>query len=491
MSPGIGELHGAFIAFEEEHHLWDREAYGQRYWHNIRYEVWNGVVAAHGLTGPKQASAKDRPLWSFVDPRPRVLRSALQRSYWGDLGPAELLVFNHPRHALVEGAWICPYSEPLLQGLGRSRWVVETPQMGRHYHPNATQSVKYLDWEKFKANLRFGLGHTWRGGLLTHAEKRELWGWSEQLRRQLGGGPDPQEVLRLARKAVWYLVSLGELYERLLDRVQPRVVLQVVHYSYRNLVMTPLARARGIPVVELQHGFMGPTHLAYNVAPGRRPERFPDHLLLFGRWWRDITPGLPLAEAALPAIGYAHLEAQRARHARRSAPGPAVVLFISQGAVGKELSQVAAALAEALPADRYRIVYKLHPGELATWRKRYPWLTRAPLEVRDQAGDDLYGLFAGAHVQVGVYSTALFEGLAFGLPTYIVTLPGHEDMDALVARKLAIRVADAADLASAIREQTAVPSAEDLAAIWQPGATERFRDFMDQLLDRGHGEGGA
>ena len=43
---------------------------------------------------------------------------------------------------------------------------------------------------------------------------------------------------------------------------------------------------------------------------------------------------------------------------------------------------------------------------------------------------------------VGAYSTALLEGLAFGLDTCVVTLPGHRQLAFLYERGLAHRVDD-------------------------------------------------
>jgi hypothetical protein len=287
----------------------------------------------------------------------------------------------------------------------------------------------------------------------------------------------------MAGDAVRSTLALSGRYERLLDTIRPKAVMQVVHYSYRNMVMTPLAKARSIPVVELQHGLIGPTHMAYNMAPGRRPEGFPDYLLLFGSWWRENTPGLPLPEERTPAVGFARLEDVRSSHERGARQGPHVVLFVSQGAVGDKLSRIAAELAARLDPALFRVIYRLHPTEMATWRRRYPWLASAPLEVHDRPGESIYSLFTRAGSQVGVYSTALVEGLAFGLRTYLVTLPGHEDLEPLAARGLVGLVDDAGALGEALASEVGPPSDRDLASIWKPGARGQFAAFLSELLD--------
>ena len=88
----------------------------------------------------------------------------------------------------------------------------------------------------------------------------------------------------------------------------------------------------------------------------------------------------------------------------------------------------------------YKIVYKLHPFEVFSWYKDYPWLAESKIEIADHQGKQLYRLFAESEVQVGVYSTALFEGLSFGVKTFLVDLPGIDYMEDLLEWKVATQI---------------------------------------------------
>ena len=128
------------------------------------------------------------------------------------------------------------------------------------------------------------------------------------------------------------------------------------------------------------------------------------------------------------------------------------------------------------------MVYKLHPGETADWRSRLPWLAASPLDVVGHQ-QSIYELFAYASAQLGVYSTALFEGVAFGLRTYVATLPGHEALDVLVARGYARRVSR-----ENLIEQVSTGGAPALdeglrAELWKPAARENFRAVLRGVLD--------
>ena len=101
-------------------------------------------------------------------------------------------------------------------------------------------------------------------------------------------------------------------------------------------------------------------------------------------------------------------------------------------------------------------MYKLHPGEYDRWREAYPWLVDADIKVIDSSEPPLYELFARSSVQVGVASTAIYEGLTFDLETYIYDCQGWAVTKPLVADGAATLVASAdelADMAARIRAE--------------------------------------
>lgn len=481
MAMTIQAAHDAFIAHEEEHDLWSLTAYGRPYWHLVRYEVFGWLLRALGLQGRRHGGFADKPLRERLAIHPRRWPSTVRRSHWRDLRPVDLLVLPHPRHVPQDGAWVCPYTGPLVAGLPHSRFVVKDLYEGRHQHPIAGDDVRYLEWARRAAELGFLARDAWRGGWLGRADRARVDAWVASHERAFAVPLDHGRAFAFVRKAVRNAVTLEAVYQRLLDRTRPRAVLLAVHYSHRNLVMTSVARRRGIPVVEVQHGVIGSSHLAYNMAPGRRPAAFPDYLATFGDFWRDTTPGLPLPPERARAIGFAWLEHERLR-ATPDAPDPEreTVLFVSQGTVASALADAAVDLARRLDPRRWRIRFKHHPSDLSGWRARYPQLAASSVEVIERPLG-IYDAFAAADAQVGVYSTALYEGLAFGLRTCVLRVPGHEYLLPLVDDGTVALCADASDLAAAL-EAPKDASPPGLASVWQSDAVARFRAFAEELI---------
>jgi len=79
-------------------------------------------------------------------------------------------------------------------------------------------------------------------------------------------------------------------------------------------------------------------------------------------------------------------------------------------------------------------MYKLHPGEFSRW-KSYKSLQKLNefknvLIIKDEI--PLYELLAMSVLQIGVYSTALYEGVEFGCKTILLDVNGIENMDRFI-----------------------------------------------------------
>jgi hypothetical protein len=475
----VAELLSAFIDYEERAHLFERSAMGVRYWQFIRHDVFQETLQALGLAERAHLRVTDLPLASWLPAQLRALPGTLRRSLWLQLPRAELLVANHPRHVLHEGRSICPYTQPLLDAGSHTRVVLEGQFQGRYAPALPGQPTLYLDLALIASHLQLRAAAVAGHGIAAH-ELAELEEIRSGLGQALGAAPPSAALARRQRTAVAACRGLSDRFAWLLDRVQPRLVLMVIGYRLLHQVLTVVARARGVRVAELQHGALGASHPAYNFAPGRRPESFPDQLLLFGSLWRAATPGMPLPAEATPAIGYAWLELQKQRFARQSPARPLRLLFVSQRSIGSALAKIAVRVRELCPEDELHISYRLHPSEFTGWREAYPELARSNIDVEAADSRPLYAAQRDSDAQAGVYSTALLEGLAFGLPTYVITLPGHEQLSSIVDAGLAQRVSDADALVEALRAP-APPARQNQASLWAPGATDAFERFLAQI----------
>jgi hypothetical protein len=163
---------------------------------------------------------------------------------------------------------------------------------------------------------------------------------------------------------------------------------------------------------------------------------FPDKFLTWGEFWNDLID-LPISRENVISVGfpYFHYKRQACRSVVRRKN---CILVLSQGTIGRSLAERLAVDIDEL--DGFELVYKLHPSEVECWRE-YPAMRefeqRRNVRIVDR-NDDLYRLFAEAEFQIGVYSTAIYEGIGMGCKTVLVDLPGVEYMEKLVTDGLAV-----------------------------------------------------
>jgi hypothetical protein len=256
-------------------------------------------------------------------------------------------------------------------------------------------------------------------------------------------------VAALVAREVPKHTRLRAIYRTLLKRRRIKTVYVVVAYFHQHIVGA--ARDLGIRVVELQHGAISPYHLGYSY-PGRPDVADqPDELWCFGSYWTDVAD-LPAGMKA-EVTGASFISPLSP--ADLAAKDPRLVVFLSQGTTGPALLSYAAALATARPD--LDVAFHLHPSERST---DYV----LPDGVRLSAGNTLEVL-ASATYQVGVSTTALFEGMMLGCRTAVANLPGHEYLDPTIARGDSVLIAAPEALAPAL---DALPRASDPASYYAP-----------------------
>jgi len=298
----------------------------------------------------------------------------------------------------------------------------------------------------------------------------------------------PVEPARLDRVRQQVLYRLGRLrhldleFARLLDRVDPSlVVMDGACYGGRSTVIRELKR-RGIPVAEPQHGWIGPTHAAYNhgaaMWSGDLRRTLPDALLTFGPFW---SSGLRSPVPAV-AIGKPHLD--EAIRAREDGPRERVLL-VSSVFDTAELTRVGLTLRRALPS-RWRVVVRPHPSERRVADRVFAELL-ATDGVELDASSDLYDALSAADTVVGFASTVLYEALAFGARVLVIesaladlyadrAVFPHRigDEESVLAAAAGIAVGGAQD---------PVPTGRS-SGVWIDRPVERFTDFVARARRR-------
>lgn len=415
--------------------------------------IENGVVEK-----PHRKLQSDPSAYSRINRKIRSVRHAVFRNPFL-AGHRDYLFIGHPRRKIGDdGTFWDIYCDPIINYLGPDKcMILEQPWfLGNPNHavPPHTKHLAYTDFCELYTRCKR------RYTLLLNRLRGISLSISEVDRNQLveiegyfqdAFGVTLSLVDRVENRYKWHFMA-SQRYTDILKRIKPRIVFIVCSYGKEDIVQA--CKTCLIPSVELQHGVNSQYHMGYSYPNGASKSLFPDYFMSFGKFWEQEI-ALPLPRVRTFTVGYPYLEEQMQVHQGRGKKKQ--ILFISQGTIGSELSEFAVALEKSLPED-WRIVFKLHNGEVAEWRQRYVLLSRSPITVIEGDSPPLYELMAESDVQVGVYSTALFEGIAFACRTYLVDLPGIEHAKRLVDSGVAhlVNAPEEIDLADSSPENNIV-----------------------------------
>lgn len=446
MSFKVSEICNVFFNLEEKYNLNFQEIQGCYPWQLIRMYLYYDISRRTNTFGaPQQQSLTvfDK-IKSFL---PFLKNSVLYNPLSGN-DEKDILIFDHPRKVIFNGEYRDIYSYFLVDFLKNSYSfeIMEAPYLNKHF-TNKRDYVKYTD----RIQLGSYIHKKFHKIEFTDREKEIISSIEKELESAFNLKID------IARIFAMHILNFQYDYKKYVELFKKRNVKMIfVVVAYENQAVVAAAKDLGIKVMELQHGTISDYHLGYSyplkTRLGGEIRYFPDQILTFGDYW--INEGnCPISKNDIVPIGFPYFEVQSKDYMNIQSDEHQI-LFISQGVIGKHLSQLAYQIADRL--NNFKIIYKLHPGEYETWKQNYPDLVSASqlenFEVIDNSKVPLYKLFAESSYQVGAFSTAIYEGLMFNCKTFILDVPGVEYLEDLIKMGYVFKIEDSDDLINNLEE---------------------------------------
>lgn len=463
-----------FLNIEKKYGLYEKSINNIQYWIYARFSIWNYKICSEklGLEKSYKKGRKKIPKFPF--------KNMMSEKN------ADLLFLNHPRRIQNQSYYECPYTERLSENYNNSI-TLERPYLNQHFKPVKTSRLLYTDTISLAGSLHYRI--------VKYLKPKEYTRIYNLVKEQI------QQPLHEMKEAYSWTINENELYhflvkeilldekeytqyEKLLQKINPKVIVEVVYYCRQNMLINEIAKKSGIFTIELQHGTMHPEHAAYQYAQGARIHQFPDEIFLFSDFWKQYIQA-PIPDKHLIATGYPFFEEKLQEYRKnKKTDCRKTLLFISQGTIGKYLSHLAVETAQLLSADKYRIIYKLHPSEYSIWKESYPYLHSDLIEVIDHNKESIYKYFSISDLQIGVYSTAIYEGLGFGLPTCIYRVGHYNVMEGLVSDGYAHYIDCALDVKKYLEADYKTDTSK--VSFWKGNALQNMKNEIDKLLYEKH-----
>lgn len=461
--------HKKFEAFETKQQLFDVTIQNVPIWEWVRNIIAKRIWVKQG--GNEEQSTIEKNVGNYIRGGIQLTSNLLRKNpFLSD--PADLLVVGLSRRKLTENEiWTDIYCDPVLEYCDFEYLYLEKPRNLSHRYPTKTQNIRYLDIVELLPKLTKLLPYS--SISLSNEEIETIDKINSEIQRYFDVDID---VYNIIMRVLRHRKVKMPLYKNILQKIDPNLVLIVKHTNKRCLI--EICKEAKIPVVELQHGSITRTHFAYSFPDGVKIETFPDYLLTFGNFW-NASANYPIEKGRIHAVGYPYLQQESNKYSHIESKKQ--IIFISQGTIGDDLSKFAVKISQHSDID-YNIIYKLHPEEYDRWRDKLPWLIGADINVIDNTKTPLYKLFAESSVQIGVYSTALFEGLAFDLETYVYGCTDAEPPKSLIEEGTAKLITTANELAALLGHRT---SSVNTGYYFSPNATEKTCKLLRWLAKDG------
>lgn len=467
---------------EEKYELNHKEIQGCYPWQLIRMYLYYEITRKTNVFESAQQSSLS--LFDKVNSFLPFIKNSILSNPLSGKENVDALIFDHPRKVIFEDEYQDIYSyflKDTLNQYGKSFETIESPYLNQHFRSNENIKENHV-----KFNDRILLGsfiHKTRNRGKLHFTESEMQ-YINSVKEELETAFEIEiDLFRIMEDHILNFQYDYKKYIELLQRKKPKVVFLVV--AYENKALLAACKKMNIEIIELQHGTISPYHLGYSYPENtmkfngelKEIEYFPDKILSFGDYWKNACP-FPIDSENIIPMGFPYFEEnsktymkiaedKNSKEGNDQKTEKKQILFISQGVIGKYLSELAYETALNMNknnennednAQNYNFIYKLHPGEYGTWKENYDYLTKAVNEfdnftVINKSEPPLYELFAESHYQIGAFSTAIYEGLAFNCKTFIIDVPGVEYLDDLIDKDIVKKVNSSEELINYINNE--------------------------------------
>jgi len=291
--------------------------------------------------------------------------------------------------------------------------VIDASYRGHYYIPDNTDNFATGEYGELKAFLLYQIKR-----LFSKKNNHSIERFIEFLKTKDNIEEDFAQIIR---KKLYYYYHSYDYYRSYLKNVfkklNPKIIfVRTASYGGFKSTLLKTAKENGIITGEFQHGILYEGHMAYNYGDAvfkseQYKKYLPDYILTFGDYWNDkikipskkITIGNPHFYESIKK--YKEIKEQKDS-----------ILIISQGSITDKFVNIAKYLSEKLP--NYRILFKLHPGEVP-FEGRYKELYKCANIELAKSGD-IYEYLAQFENIVAGYSTAIFESLGFNKKLFIL-----------------------------------------------------------------------
>lgn len=352
------------------------------------------------------------------------------------------IVFGHPRRLLENNIYIDKYTDPFLELFNSNKKfcviekpvndIIRFPNSLAHYKPAITKNLFYSESLYFllfilQKFLRFKISKN---------KLNEIDFINKDFKKRF------KLNINLLKKIFHILPNFKSEYYvyRLLFKIKkPKKIFIICSPGFEAIIAA--AKSLNIHTYELQHGSPSRGKLNYDYSSGISKFNFPDYFLSFGSFWtRNVK--LPIPNKNIIPIGFPYLNKKKNLKKKKLNQ----LLIISQIGKSKELINFTIKIRKRLN-EKIDILFKLHPSENSNEiQGLLNNLRRKKIKVIESKSSDMYKFLSESKWVLGVYSTSLYEALAFNCKIFVLKTSGYEFVKKLIEKNFFTLIKSASEM---------------------------------------------
>jgi len=312
--------------------------------------------------------------------------------------------------------------------------------------------------------------------IINHVQKTKIYNFVKYL--------SSKEIIRKNDKR-YYILMIENIYRAnilkniifklYLSFVKPRcIIIQCAHYG-GDAILINIAKKKRIPTIEMQHGYIGEGHLAYNYNEKfmhKAENILPDYIFTYGEYWnskiRSPSKKIAIGNAFLEKVMNENIEEKKESEMQRR------LILISSGTMPEKILEISEKIYQ-LFNGQYELVFRPHPSEMPDIDRRYNELK----EYFSIDTGNIYNTIKNAEILISLeMSTLLFESV--GIVKTIVLINNKATNEYIYDKKLPFYIIESIKEISLIKELNNINIERE--ELWKSNARENFIVSIDKIL---------
>tara|TARA_B110000858_G_scaffold96640_1_gene111291 strand:+ start:674 stop:2014 length:1341 start_codon:yes stop_codon:yes gene_type:complete len=403
---------------EDKYMLLDFEIDNVKVWQYLRMEIYYLMAEELGIL--EQRNKSQQSISVLIKNSFSLFKNIFIANPFLTLNKhKDVVVFTHNRSKKIEDKFEDIYTQSLVTDLRKSNksfLCFEKPFQGKHVREK-DPNVKYQDFILLASILY---------GKLYRIKDKDSLGLIRQVEKEIENATNNSiDLISLIKRNVGRYKLGNKLYLSLFNKIKPKVIYSVASYSYLG-DMICAAKTLGIKTIELQHGVISKYHMGYSFEKKQELLYYSDVFYSWGNFWNKSVSN---TFNEVKSFGFQYFRDRIKRYNNKVKENK--ILILSQTALGEKIMNETLKLVNELSG--FQILYKLHPEEYKMYKK-YPSYSKLASNKNLKFVEEcnLYQIMSESKIQIGVFSTALYEGVGLCCNTFLYNLNGLEYMKDLI-----------------------------------------------------------